>query len=266
MNRFLVILFFITPAIVWSQVDKKKQIVIAHRGDHTEAPENTLKAFSDAIAQGLDYVEVDLRETKDNQLVVIHDASIDRMTTGKGKVKDLSLNEILKYEVQDKKRPQLGKHRIPLFSEVLDLCKDRIKIYLDFKEADVNATWELIRSKGMEKSFVVYINHKDQYKSWRNVAPQIPLMVSLPDSVKSVKGLDNFLKLVDAEILDGDCANYSPEMMKLMASKNRQVWLDFQQADEGSVHWEIGTKLGIQGFQSDKPRELKAWLLAKKDN
>lgn len=240
----------------------KKVLVIAHRGDHTEAPENTLKAISDAIAHHLNYVEVDLRATKDNQLVIMHDATLDRMTTGKGKVNELTLQDIVKYKVFDKSRSQLGEHKIPLFSEVLDMCKGKMKIYLDFKEADVKSTWELIRSKGMENSLVVYINHINQYKDWRRIAPRVPLMVSLPDSVNSVKSLDYFLNMVDAEFLDGNYTNYTPEMVQHADLKNRKVWLDFQQANEGIEHWKRGVELGIQGFQTDKPRELKAWLTA----
>jgi glycerophosphoryl diester phosphodiesterase len=266
MIRFCLVFSLLLPMMAVTQVNDKRKLIIAHRGDHTEAPENTLKAFDDAIAQELDCVEMDLRMTKDNQLVIMHDATIDRMTTGTGKIKDLSLDEILSYKVLDKNRPQLGEHKIPLLSEALNICKGRIKIYLDFKEADVEATWKLIRFKGMEKSFVIYINYKDQYKSWRAIAPQVPLMVSLPDSVKSAKSLDSFLKIVDAEILDGDYSSYSIEMVKLAALRNRQVWLDFQQPNEGPAHWEIGTRLGIQGFQSDKPRELKAWFLTQKEN
>ncbi|MFM9836830.1 MAG: glycerophosphodiester phosphodiesterase family protein [Cyclobacteriaceae bacterium] len=255
---FLVSIGFAASSL--SQPESQRKIVIAHRGDHTNAPENTLKAFSDAIAQRLDYVEVDLRTTKDNQLVIMHDATIDRMTNGKGKINELLWMEISKYEIVDKNKLQLGKHRVPLFSEVLNLCKSHISIYLDFKDADVSATWNLIRAKGMQKSFVVYINHLDQFKSWRAIAPQVPLMVSLPDSVTSVTSLDNFLKIVDAEILDGDSNNYTKEMVEHATSKNRKVWLDFQQPNENLSHWAVGIQLGIEGFQSDKPRELKAWL------
>jgi glycerophosphoryl diester phosphodiesterase len=259
--RFILFVLFVFTAVIgFCQSSARKALVIAHRGDHTEAPENTLKAFRDAIAYHLDYVEVDLRTTNDNQLVVMHDATLDRMTTRKGAVKESSAYEIEKCFVLDKSKPQFGQHKVPLFSEVLDLCKGRIKIYLDFKDADVKATWELIQSKGMEKSFVVYINHINQYISWRQLAPQVPLMVSLPDSVTNVKALNSFLDIVDAEILDGDITNYSMEMVKLAIERNRDVWLDFQQPDEGPNHWIKGTTLGISGFQSDKPRELKVWL------
>lgn len=60
--------------------------VIAHRGNHTNAPENTLIAYLNAITAGADYIETDLRTTKDSQLVIMHDASVNRMTNGNGKI------------------------------------------------------------------------------------------------------------------------------------------------------------------------------------
>jgi glycerophosphoryl diester phosphodiesterase len=57
-------------------------LVSAHRGDHTHAPENTLRAYANAIGAGADYVEIDLRTTRDSVLVIMHDASVDRMTNG----------------------------------------------------------------------------------------------------------------------------------------------------------------------------------------
>src|SRR5580658_3936942 len=58
--------------------------VVCHRGDHTHAPENTLAAFANAIKAGADYVEIDLRTTVDSQLVIMHDATVNRMTGGSG--------------------------------------------------------------------------------------------------------------------------------------------------------------------------------------
>src|SRR5215469_9447866 len=74
---------------------KHNFIVVAHRGDHTHAPENTLEAFKNAILDSADYVEIDLRTTLDSQLIIMHDASVDRMTNGKGFVKDMTF-EVLK--------------------------------------------------------------------------------------------------------------------------------------------------------------------------
>ena len=72
----------------------KLPLVIAHRGDCSSAPENTLTAFKAAVATGAHAVEFDVHLTKDSQPVVIHDATVDRCTNGKGAVADLTLAEI----------------------------------------------------------------------------------------------------------------------------------------------------------------------------
>src|SRR5205807_1804496 len=66
-------------------------VVIAHRGANKFAPENTLAAFRKAIELGCDYFELDVRRTKDGQLVLMHDGSVDRTTNGTGSVVDMTL-------------------------------------------------------------------------------------------------------------------------------------------------------------------------------
>ena len=68
--------------------------ISCHRGDHTHAPENTLKAYENAIKAGADYVEIDLRTTVDSQLVIMHDATANRMTNGTGLIKDMRYDSL----------------------------------------------------------------------------------------------------------------------------------------------------------------------------
>lgn len=84
----------------------------AHRGAAHVAPENTVAAFRGAIDQGADECELDLRATRDNALVVIHDDTVDRTTDGTGSVSDFGLADLQRLEVGDG-------HRIPTFTEVL---------------------------------------------------------------------------------------------------------------------------------------------------
>ena len=65
-------------------------IVVAHRGDWRNAPENSLQAIQNCIDMGVDMVEIDVRQTKDGQLVLMHDVTVDRTTTGTGKVSELT--------------------------------------------------------------------------------------------------------------------------------------------------------------------------------
>src|SRR5882724_10476733 len=80
-------------------ISAHKIIVVAHRGDHVDVPENTLAAYEKAIQHGADFTEIDLRTTKDGELVIMHDASVDRMTNGKGNIKDLTYEQLRQLKV-----------------------------------------------------------------------------------------------------------------------------------------------------------------------
>src|SRR5690606_15249365 len=117
---------------------------------HTRVPENTLEAYREAIRNGADYVEVDLRITRDGRLVIMHDETVDHITNGRGRVADLSFSDIRRLEVLDKTHPEEGKsiYRVPSFEEVLALCRGEIRIYLDFKQAAAGKTYAAIKAAG----------------------------------------------------------------------------------------------------------------------
>lgn len=99
-----------------------KPLVWAHRGASGYLPENTLPAFEKAIEMGADGIELDIHKTKDGQLVVIHDERIDRTSDGKGWVKDMTLEELRKYNY-NKTHPECEKADIPTMREVFELIK-----------------------------------------------------------------------------------------------------------------------------------------------
>ena len=90
--------------------------IIAHRGGPAYAPENTLAAFKHAIEMHVDWLEMDLHQTKDGTLVVIHDASVDRTTDGSGLVAELTLAQIRALDAGNGEQ-------IPTFEEVLALVQ-----------------------------------------------------------------------------------------------------------------------------------------------
>jgi glycerophosphoryl diester phosphodiesterase len=237
--------------------------ISCHRGDHTHAPENTLKAYENAIKAGADYVEIDLRTTVDSQLVIMHDATVNRMTNGAGLIKDMHYDSLSTLRVKDKTHPEWGEFPIPTFGQVLELCKDKIYIYLDFKNADPGAAYRLIQKYGMEKQVVVYINAEQQFHDWRRVAPAMPLMVSLPGSVKDVESLKHFLDKVHPEILDGDYDQYTQEMITTAQQLGYTVLPDIQGPAEGPALWEQPIQKGIKALQTDHPEDLIAWLVGK---
>ena len=235
---------------------KHHPIVIAHRADHMRKPENSLAAIEDAIRCGTDYVEIDLRTSKDGFLVLSHDATVTRMTGLAAKVQDLTLAELkalsLKPTVADGKT-----YRIPEFKDVLKLCKKKMNIYLDFKEADVALTWKQIQDAGMEKQIVVYCNHPAQYTDWRRIAPQMPILTSLPHDVKTAEDAIAFIEKTPVQVIDNA---YDSAIQKALISKGVEIWLDVQSSDEGPVSWQKALDLGVQGMQTDHPEALVPWL------
>ena len=99
--------------------------LFGHRGYSGKYPENTLLAFQKAIEAGADGIELDVQFSKDGKLVVIHDETLDRTTTGKGRVKDYTLEELRTFDASFKFAGQYGFNPIPTLCEVLSYMADK---------------------------------------------------------------------------------------------------------------------------------------------
>ncbi|MDI6755383.1 MAG: glycerophosphodiester phosphodiesterase family protein [Thermodesulfobacteriota bacterium] len=108
-------------------------MVIAHRGFSGEAPENTLAAFQKAIETGSDMLELDVHLSKDKEVVVIHDETLERTTNGQGRVADHTLKELKKQDAGFRFGPQFSGERIPTLKEVLELAKGKILVNVEIK-------------------------------------------------------------------------------------------------------------------------------------
>lgn len=105
-------------------------LVAAHRGDWRNFPENSLPALQSAIDMGVDIVEVDLKLTRDSVLVLMHDARIDRTTTGRGRVSDITFDSLNRVRL----RAGQGiatRWRVPTLEEALRLCKGKVVVNID---------------------------------------------------------------------------------------------------------------------------------------
>jgi len=239
---------------------KNKIIVIAHRGDHTLAPENSLLAIQNAINDGADYVELDIRTSLDSQLVLMHDATVDRMTNGHGKISEMKFDSIRSLQLYNKNNAASETFTVPTFEEALSICKNKINIYLDFKNADVKKVYEAILAAHMQDQIVVYINTPMQYVEWRKQVPSMPLILSLNTKVKDSTEMFKYLSNVNIDILDGNWNEYTQETVRASLSKGVPVWADMQAAIEYEAYWNKGIELGLSGIQTDHPKELIQYL------
>ncbi|MDQ0416352.1 glycerophosphoryl diester phosphodiesterase [Croceifilum oryzae] len=101
----------------------KKTEIYAHRGFSKIAPENTMAAFQEAIQAGADGIELDVHLTRDGEIVVMHDETIDRTTDGTGWIKDLTLGEICEHSAGSWFGSKFVQERVPTLAEVLELLE-----------------------------------------------------------------------------------------------------------------------------------------------
>ncbi|MBI4052361.1 MAG: glycerophosphodiester phosphodiesterase [Elusimicrobia bacterium] len=109
-------------------------IFIAHRGASAHAPENTLAAFQLACEMGLDRFELDIHQTKDKQLVVLHDDNAKKYGGPSRKIADLIFNEVRVLDAGSWFDPKFQEERIPLLTEVMDLLRGSAWINVEVKE------------------------------------------------------------------------------------------------------------------------------------
>jgi glycerophosphoryl diester phosphodiesterase len=140
---------------------------IGHRGAKAYEPENTLSSFRLAIELGVDAVELDVRKTVDNELVVIHNANVNKTTDGSGAVNELTLEEIQRFVTEK------GEH-VPTLEEVLDAVAKRVKVLVELKE---NGTEEqvisLIRKKRLTENVIIISFHEDALKKVRELSDEV---------------------------------------------------------------------------------------------
>ena len=111
--------------------DSKYVVVACHRGDWRNYPENSIPAIESIIRMGADIMELDLKLTKDSVLVLSHDRTIDRCTTGKGLVSDYTLDELKKFRLRRAHGVATDSLHICTLREALECCKDRICVNVD---------------------------------------------------------------------------------------------------------------------------------------
>jgi glycerophosphoryl diester phosphodiesterase len=119
-------------------------LVIAHRGDSAHRPENTLASFAGALEVGAEIVEMDVQLTADGHVVVLHDPTVDRTTTGRGDVRRMTLAEVRAVSAgyPDRFGKAYAGERVPTFGEVLGLIRDRARALVEIKTESVTADAE----------------------------------------------------------------------------------------------------------------------------
>jgi glycerophosphoryl diester phosphodiesterase len=144
----IVIIFFIiyfgsmlSPALYMGNAKSTDSLInnivlTGHRGAGGLAPENTIAAVVAGLSKGVDRIEVDVSQTKDRQIVCLHDSTLDRTTNGKGNIKNLNYSELKKISAGLKFSESFKDEKIPLLNDVLEIVKDKATLLIEIKDGN----------------------------------------------------------------------------------------------------------------------------------
>jgi len=230
--------------------------VIAHRGAHVGIPENSLPAYEKAIELGADFVEVDIRTTKDGHFVSIHNRTVDAYTTAvQGEVSGFTLAELKAIDIGSRVGPEWREERIPTFEEILKRVRGRCGIYLDIKDAPIPALADLLMKYDMVRDTV-----------WCLSPARVPaLRAACPDCVEMADpgketNIARVMKDYQPRMLAPVWRDFSPTYASRTAGTDITIFVD--EADETS--WEKALAWGAHGIQTDDPEGLISFLAAQK--
>lgn len=233
----------------------KTILTSAHRGEHLRHPENSLPAIQAAIDAGVDYVELDIRTSSDGYLVLMHDPTVDRMTNGKGAIKDMTLAEIRKLDLGARFPGKFPDLQVPTFDEALALAKGKIGIYVDTKSATPKDLIAAIERHDMGDHVMFWSEDVDFLKHISALRPAWKLMPEALDP----KHVQELVATLHPYVLGFDQRDFNaPTVMAAYAAKTG-IFVDLNSPQD----WDNGITAGVTGIQTDWPAELVAYLRAR---
>ncbi len=235
------------------RIPKWPVAVAFHRGANRYAPENTLPAITGAVALGADYVEIDIRTTKDGKFALMHDSTVNRTTDGKGRVRDLTLDEVRKLDAGAWFGKPFAGTRVPTLDEALTALGDKASVYLDAKDIAPDALLTAIKDHGLFDRHVVY-----QSAEYCARLKKLDARVRPLPPLKAIADLEKIAEIKPYGV-DANWRILSKEMIAACHEKGIKVFSDALGANDTVEPYRTAMGWGIDLIQTDHPlRVLRA--------
>jgi glycerophosphoryl diester phosphodiesterase len=243
-------------------------LIFGHRGARGEAPENTLAGFAHAIRQGVLAIELDVRLSSDDQLVVIHDATVDRTTDGRGPVASFTAAELARLDARgphtDASSSSSAPVGVPRLTEVLAVCAGRVRLAVEIKtdapqrlERVCAALVEPLGDAAGRGGVAVTSFDPAALEMMRRLAPALPR--AYIGAYDTPDFLETALRL-ECRQADIPLARGSAEAVREARARGLRVvgWLGNSEPEiESLLRW------GVDGITSDFPARALAALRAR---
>ncbi|MBI3911454.1 MAG: glycerophosphodiester phosphodiesterase [Armatimonadetes bacterium] len=216
-------------------------IVVGHRGCALLEPENTLRGFRRALALGCDYVETDVRLTRDGHLILMHDEMVDRTTNGSGRMADLSFAEIRALDAGQGER-------IPTLAELLEVIRGRAQLLCELKgERTADEAVRIVREAGMERDVVFTCFHLPRIRRVKEIDPRL--------RTGAIFGAPppDFAQQAKAAGAEGCGVNYRHQRPEVIAAAHHEALLIRAWNPDTEPEIQAMIDLGVDGIGSNRP-------------
>ena len=262
--------------------DSNSVIVVAHRGDWRNFPENSLEAIDNAIKMGVDIVELDVKRTKDGELILMHDRTLDRTTTGKGLVSENTLSNIRKLNLRNGCNIRTI-HKVPTWEEALLHAKGKIMINLDQADLYFDQIYELMKKTGTTKQIIMkgrkpVAEVKKQFGGYLEDVIYMPIVdLDVAGAEKQIEAFIKDMSPVAFELLFVKDTNLIPKKLATTLNGRSLIWyntlwdtmagghdddMSLQNPDSGYGY--LIDILGCRIIQTDRPAYLLDYLRKRK--
>lgn len=278
--RSILILLLLGTGQAFAQ---KTVMVTAHRGDWRNAPENSLRAFENAAAMGVDIVELDLGKTRDSVLIIMHDQTIDRTTNGKGRPGEYTLAELRKFGLKNG-LGRVTRNPIPTFKEVMLALKGKpVMVNLDKSYPYYREAYAVLKETGtlrqaVFKAEVTYPILRQRYGSLIDSITYMPV-ISL-DKADARANINDYLQHMKPWAFELNFKSDTSLVLKdnkFITRTGARVWLNGLWASLNAGHeddlavedgntkdsWDWLINHGAAVIQTDRPKELLQYLRSK---
>jgi len=246
---------------------ESKIMVCAHRANHYTTPENSIAAIEASINKGIAFVEIDIKQSKDGVLLLMHDNTIDRTSNGSGNVSDYTLAELKQFNLEHE--GNITSHQIPTFAEVLAAARGKIYLDLDVKIENFAKVFNEVKLYGMVDQVMFTLKNVSTAKSLVNNDERVIVMpiVNTQDDIEkyTMAGLN-------LAVLHYTSSSFNNELITVAHNKNLQVfrlvYVNSSTTPESDSYRQMDKFIGLKGniVQTDYPVEVKAYLQSKNLN
>jgi len=231
--------------------------VMVHRGMSRQAPENTRAALQLCIDDGLEWVEVDVRLTKDGRHVLFHDGKLDGKSSGTGTVKEHTLDELRQLDAGGWFAQRFVGAKLLTLEECFALVKGKINLYLDCKDINPALLVDEIKAAGVERQVIVF----DKLDTLGRVRELSHGTVAVMPKWHPPNGFGKWLDDLHPAAVEIDADETTPEICRQFHARAVKVQAKVLDQWDNPKFWDKVLSDGVDYLQTDLPEEIIAHVL-----